>query len=373
MKNPFYTSGYLGAEYFCDRIDETQRLTQLLENGNHVVLMSPRRIGKTGLIQHIFNQKELKKQYNTFLIDIYATKNLAEFTQQFGGTILKTLTGHGEKALKQFLRIASSLRATMSFDQLGVPTWGVELGQADAVQYTLDQIFEYIEKSDKPCIIAIDEFQQITRYPEKNVEALLRTYIQHSRNSHFIFSGSERSLLGQIFHSPARPFFASTSAFPLDVIPEDKYTEFILHHFRRGNKGISLEAIHRTYSLFGGTTWYIQKVMSTLFMLAEKGTTIQEEDVNKAIDQIITDESMNYANILFFLTPRQKQLLTAISKEGQAKEIKGHKFIAKYKLPSPSTIQTSIKTLIEKQIVTENLGTYQVYDKFFSIWLNRTL
>lgn len=60
MKNPFYTSGYPGAEYFCDRIDETQRLTQLLENGNHVVLMSPRRIGKTGLIQHIFNQKELK-------------------------------------------------------------------------------------------------------------------------------------------------------------------------------------------------------------------------------------------------------------------------------------------------------------------------
>ena len=78
MKNPFLTYGYNGPEYFCDRVEETKRLTSLLMNGNHVALMSPRRMGKTGLIRHCFAQQELQKDYYLFLVDIYATKSLSE-------------------------------------------------------------------------------------------------------------------------------------------------------------------------------------------------------------------------------------------------------------------------------------------------------
>lgn len=373
MINPFYTAGYAGPEYFCDRIEETKQLTNFVTNGNNVVLMSPRRMGKTGLIQHVFNQKEIKENYNTFLIDIYATSNLHEMVQQMGNAIVKTLAGRGENALRHFLQMVSSLRATMSFDQFGSPTWGIEMGNMHSADYTLDRIFDYLEASEKPCIVAIDEFQQITRYPEKNVEAILRTRIQHMRNANFIYSGSERTLLSEMFHSYSRPFYCSSSTLPLSPISEDKYTEFILNHFHNSSKDIAVEAIHKTYTIFEGVTWFIQKIMSSLYIYSSKGDTVNENDVNEAIDRILGDESMTYANTLYQLSPRQKQLLIAIGKEGKAKEIKGQQFIKKYGLPGASTIQTTIKTLIDKQLVTDNLGVFEVYDKFFALWLNRNI
>lgn len=371
MLNPFYTNEYAGPEYFCDRKQETERLVSLLTNGNNIVLMSPRRLGKTGLIQHVFQQEEIKSHYNTFIIDIYATSTLEEMVQSMGHSIIRTLAGRGETAMRGFLQVVTSLRAMMTFDQLGNPTWGIERGTMQSPQYTLEQIFAYIEKSDKPCIVAIDEFQQITRYPEKNVEAILRTHIQHCRNGNFIFSGSEQSLLGEMFSSPSRPFFASTHNFSLDKIPEEAYTDFVISHFKANGKDIRTEAIRKTYALFNGVTWYMQKVMSQLFVQTPVGGMCNEENVQDAVNTIISEAGNTYADILYQLTPRQKQLLMAINSEGKAEEIKGNAFISKYHLAGASSIQTTIKTLIDKQLVTSRLGVYEVYDKFFSIWMSR--
>lgn len=126
--NPFITSGYVSAEYFCDRIAETNALTRYITNGNNVALISPRRLGKTGLIEHCFHQKQVKEKYYTFLIDIYATKNLQEFVFEFGKGILNGLKPRGRKTWEQFLNCLSSLRTGISFDFSGNPSWNLELG-----------------------------------------------------------------------------------------------------------------------------------------------------------------------------------------------------------------------------------------------------
>ena len=102
-KNPFLTYGYNGPEYFCDREEETKRLTTLLRNGNHVALMSPRRMGKTGLIRHCFAQQELQKDYYLFIVDIYATKSLAELSYELGKAILSVLKSKERKACERFI------------------------------------------------------------------------------------------------------------------------------------------------------------------------------------------------------------------------------------------------------------------------------
>lgn len=103
--NPFITSGYISAEYFCDRIIETATLTRYITNGNNVALISPRRLGKTGLIEHCFHQKQIKEAYHTFLIDIYATKNLQEFVFELGKGILNGLSHVEEKRGKYFSKV----------------------------------------------------------------------------------------------------------------------------------------------------------------------------------------------------------------------------------------------------------------------------
>lgn len=372
-KNPFITSGYAGPEYFCDREKETHDLIRLLTNGNDVVMKSPRRIGKTGLLYHCFAQKEITDNYNTFIIDIYATKNLQDFIFEMGRCIVNDLKPKGRKAIEKFLEIVSALRPGVSFDIMGNATWSLGIDKPLLSEYALQQIFEYIKQSDKPCLIAIDEFQQITYYPEKNVEALLRTYIQQCNNAQFIFAGSERHLLAEMFNSPARPFFASTSSFPLDTLPLDKYSEFAIRHFKGDNKVLTPEMVELVYNRFEGVTWYLQKIFNQLYMFMQDGESCTEEMIEETINNILDDNSSNYSDLLYQLTARQKQVLVAINREGKARELTSSKFIKKYHLPAASTIQTAVKSLLERQLITHTQGTYEVYDKFLSLWINKNI
>lgn len=372
-KNPFITSGYEGPEYFCDREKETQKLINELVNGNNVVMKSPRRIGKTGLLYHCFNQNEIKENYNTFLIDIYATKNLQDLIFEMGRSIVNALKPKGQKTIEKFLEIVSTLRPGVSFDIMGNATWSLGIDKPMSPEFALEQIFDYIEQSPKPCIIAIDEFQQITYYPEKNVEALLRTHIQRCNNARFVFAGSERHILTEMFNSPARPFFASTSSFPLESLPLDKYSDFTFRHFQNDNKIVTPEIIEIVYNRFEGVTWYLQKIFNQLYMSMQDGEMCTEEMVEDTINIIIDDNSSNYSDLLYQLTARQKQLLIAINREGKARELTSSKFIKKYHLPAASTIQTAVKSLLEKQLITHNQGIYEVYDKFLSLWINRNM
>ena len=173
--NPFITQGYAGPHYFCDRVEETQYLTNLIVNGNNVALISPRRLGKTGLIHHCFQQDAIKENYYTFVVDIYATKSLQELVYELGKSILGTLKPKGRVVWERFLNVLGSLRNSISFDINGMPEWGIGIGDIKAPQATLDEIFSYLEQADKPCIVAIDEFQVVADYPEGNIEAV-RTF-----------------------------------------------------------------------------------------------------------------------------------------------------------------------------------------------------
>ncbi len=234
LKNPFVLNGYAGAEYFCDREQETERLVRLLINGNNVVLMSQRRVGKTDLIRHLFSQKEIKEEFVTVYVDIYPTNNLMEFISALSKAVTEALKPRGKDAIDKFINALASLRSEISFDINGFPTWGIGFGPQVRPEATLEEIFEYINKSKTPCIIAIDEFQQVSKYPNgTQIEALLRSYIQRTPYSRFIFSGSQRHVMAEMFASPARPFFQSSSMFGLPVIPKEVYIDFCEMWFKK--------------------------------------------------------------------------------------------------------------------------------------------
>ena len=370
--NPFITSGYISAEYFCDRIIETATLTRYITNGNNVALISPRRLGKTGLIEHCFHQKQIKEAYHTFLIDIYATKNLQEFVFELGKGILNGLKPRGRKAWEVFLKSLSSLRTSISFDFSGNPSWNLVMGDIKTPTITLDEIFHYLEQADKPCLISIDEFQVIAKYPESDVEATLRTHIQHCSNAKFIYAGSQRHMMGEIFTSPSRPFYQSTAIMELSPIDIDIYTEFIKKHFTENKKIITEETVQEVYQRFEGITWYIQFLANSLYAITAEGEECTVDKVNTAVDNILAQLNFTYSSLLFQLPPKQKEVLIAICKEGKAREITSSKFLKTYKLTA-SSVQGAIKGLLDKDFVTNELGVYSIYDKFFDIWLKKQI
>ena len=369
MINPFVTTGYAGPEYFCDREKETKAVTELLTNGNNIALMSPRRYGKTDLIRHCFSQPEIQDRYLTFIIDIYSTTSLAEMTERLGKSILDVLKSKGEKVWSKFVRTLGSLQGGFSYDAAGVPSWTLSVGDITNPANTLDEIFSYIQNADRHCLIAIDEFQQITRYADKNVEASLRTYIQYCTNANFIFCGSQREMMGAMFTSSSRPFYQSATIINLPPIDEEKYLEFCERHFHNAGKELDEEVVHSLYQQFESTTFYLQKVMNILFMRTEKGCRCTVNDINKAIDYIIDFSADTYEDMLYQLPEKQKLLLLAIAQEGKAQGLTSGKFTKKYGLVSPSSANSAVKGLVDKGLVTSSKGVYQMYDHFFRLWI----
>lgn len=276
LSNPFVIGKYVDKDYFCDREKESELLVHHIMNGRHVTLMSERRMGKTGLIEHVFTNR-LPDEYETFLIDVYTCKNLREMVYLLANEVFKKISKK-QPLLEKLLSIVHSLKATLSYNSLtGQPEFGLGLGEITQPEVTLDEILSYLEASDKVCVVAIDEFQKIASFEEDNIEALLRTRIQHLKKTQFIFAGSERHLLEGIFNDPARPFYNSVVFMQLLPIDENEYIRFCQHLFSLYDKTVSETLVSRLYDCFQGVTWYLQLSMNEAFTIAERGGYVSEE------------------------------------------------------------------------------------------------
>ena len=370
--NPFIVTGKIEPEYFCDRVQESARLVKSITNGNNMVIISPRRMGKTGLIQFCYDKPEIANEYYTFFIDILHTSSLREFTYLLGREIYETLLPRSRKMSDLFIRTLKSISGKFGFDPItGTPTFNVELGDIDRPEYTLDEIFRYLTDADKPCVVAIDEFQQIAKYPEKNIEALLRTHIQKLHNSHFIFAGSERHMMQEMFTSAARPFYHSADILELKAIGPEIYIPFIVGHFEKRNRRIATENVGKVYDLFKGHTYYIQKTFNEAFADTPEGEECSLETIRAAIDNMVASNDTIFREILSNIPEKQKELLYAIAKDGEASRITSAEFIKRHSLTSASSVQSAMKKLLEKDIITEINKVFSVTDKLFAMWMNR--
>ena len=372
-ENPFVTNGYVGPEYFCDRVEETKMLVDFLTNGNNMALMSPRRLGKTDLIKHCFEQPAIKDKYYTFVIDIYATDSFRDFVNIFGKSILEALKPKGRKVWEGFLNVLSSIRSDISFDINGNPVWGLGVGAMVPPQTTLDEIFSYLSSADKHCLVAIDEFQQIVYYHDnKNVEAALRTQIQKCTNANFVFAGSQRHLMSEMFLSPARPFYQSVVPMSLHPIPLENYWAFAEPRFAiSGNRRITREVVEQVYHRFYGVTANIQRIMNLLYMRTPAHETCTVDMIDEAISTYLQMSSEAYATLLRQMPEKQRNVLLAIASEGRVKNISGGKFVHKYRLPSTSSVVSAVTGLLEKDFITQEDSEYFIYDHFFQLWLEK--
>lgn len=370
--NPFIVTGKIDPEYFCDRITESTRLVKSITNGNNMVIISPRRMGKTGLIRFCYDKPEIADEYYTFFIDILHTSSLREFTYLLGREIYETMLPRSRKMAGLFIQTIKSINGKFGFDPItGMPTFNVELGDIDRPEYTLDEIFQYLAHADKPCIVAIDEFQQIAKYPEKNIEAQLRTHIQKLRNCNFIFAGSERHMMQEMFTSAARPFYHSADMLELKAIVPEIYIPFIVGHFEKRNRQIAPDDVVRVYNLFKGHTYYVQKTFNEAFADTPEGGECTLETIRAAIDNMIASNDTIFREILSNIPEKQKELLYAIAKEGEAERITSAAFIKRHSLASASSVQSAMKKLLEKDIITEINKVFSVTDKLFAMWMNR--
>ena len=368
--NPFIIRGYRSEKFFCDRQSETDTLLENIRNQVDTTLYSPRKYGKTGLIFHTLKKADAEG-YTTLYADIFSTLNLNEFINQLSEAILRTFP-QKTPAGKRFMEILKGFRPVFSFDPLnGSPQISFDFNTEKEQESTLKSLFRFLEDQHQKTVVAIDEFQQIADYPEKNVEALLRTEMQRMGDTVFLFSGSRRKVLSQMFNDTNRPFYSSTQTLSLDKIREDRYGAFIKRIFKEGKMSIEDDAVQFILTWTRRHTFYTQYLCNRLW--GQKKEHIALPDVKRAASEILELEESNFLHYRDLLTTQQWRLLIGIAKEERVGQLTSNAFISKYKIGSTTTSARAAETLVEKELVLKTLtkdgAYYEVYNPFFSRWL----
>lgn len=369
LYNPFLLTGYVSPEYFCDRKEESRKIVSALHNGRNITLTSPRRMGKTGLIMHVFNRLAEDGNVACFYVDLYQTDTLSLLVKKLGETVLGSLDTSEDRVINKVFSFFRSLRPVVTVDPLtGSPGFTVDV-RPEHAEMSLVEIFRYMEQADKRCVVAFDEFQTVSTYADKNVESLLRSHIQHLTNVGFIFSGSQRHVLENMFVSASRPFYQSTQMMSLGPIGIDRYYDFAKEKFGSHGQSIEKPVFQRMYDGLYAHTWYVQSVLNRLYETAVPEIT--DAVVDAVLDEIVRENEATYQTFLRLITPVQAAVLRAIAREGSAGGLQSKAFLTRYGLGSASSVKTAATALSDKELIIDGGAEYQVYDRFFALYLRK--
>lgn len=368
--NPFILTPYLSRGLFCDREEETEKLIDYLESGRNVTLISPRRLGKTGLIYRVFDEIAIRgKDYDTIYVDISATSSIDGFIKALSEAVARSLK---KNRVSSFIKTLGGIRPLISYDATtGQPELSFTYRSDSEKQTTLKSILSYLEARERTVVVAIDEFQQIREYEGVNMEAVLRSHIQNLHNVRFIFCGSKQHIMFDMFSNAKRPFYESTVSVPLHKLNVDKYAEFISRLFLQNGKTIDDETTRFIIRWTRDHTFYTQSLCNEVFMLSRK--TVTMEDVFAAMRNLLMAGKEYFLEIQRLISAHQWNLLKAIAKEESVRQPTSSVFISKYGLTSGASVLKSLNALVEKELVlitnTTDGPVYSVYNVFLSRFL----
>ena len=371
VKNPFILAPYVSKELFCDRKEEMDNILQYLRNGRNITLISPRRLGKTGLIYRVFDEiKTGGAEFDAIYVDISATQSIDDFIRLFAQAVVSTLNHRSRIAA--FFSALGGLRPLLSYNAIsGSPELTLTYRGEEEKPTTLGNILSFLESGKKPVVVAIDEFQQIREYEGVNMEAVLRSHIQKLSNVRFIFCGSKKHVMTDMFSSARSPFYDSTTTIPLHKLDVDTYAGFIEEKFLQYGKTIDSDTVRFIINWSKDHTFYTQTLCNETFMISKRQVSM--EDVVTAINRILTANREHFLEIRRLLTAQQWALLRAIAREGAVAHPTASAFLRKYGLSSGASALKSLNALVEKELVlvsnTVDGPVYTVYNVFLSRFL----
>lgn len=370
-ENPFVLEPFVSRDLFCDREVETQTLKNLLFNGCNVSLISPRRLGKTGLIYRLFDELSSEEApYDTLFVDISSSQSLDDFVRLLSESVVSGLKTQSK--IRQFLKTLVQVHPMISYDAItGQPQVTFLYHEETEKKQTLKSILDFLETRPQKVILAIDEFQQVREYEGVNMEALLRTYIQPLHNVRFIFCGSKKHIMVDMFTNAKKPFYESTSFLFLDKLDIPTYSAFIRQKYAERGKTISDEMIEDIIHWTCGHTYYTQSLCNVLYMISEKN--ISFEHLRRAKQYILQSNTDRFLEIKRLITPSQWKMLKAVACEESVSHPTSSEFLGKYRISSGAAALRNLKALLDKELLLETTTlestSYRVYNVFLSRYL----
>ncbi|MEK6782120.1 MAG: AAA family ATPase [Bacteroidota bacterium] len=364
--NPFLVIGYEEG-LFCDREAETDTLLRSLSNRRNTCIISPRRLGKTALIHHVFAQL---KNWVCVYVDLNRCNNLDDFLKTLGSALANVPQANKLSLLQLLTSLKFSVEADPLTGQFNV---GFNLVKPGDSKRPVSELLKALA-THKKVVIALDEFQQVLSFPDSQVEGWLRSEAQLHHSIRFIYSGSHQRVLNEMFGSNKRPFYHSAELMRLGCMDKSIYVNFIVYHFKKGRKAISRETAGFIYDYCFGFTAYIQQICNHLYDLLEKNIT--EELTLRVVGNLLTQYEPFYLKIKKPLSVIQFRALVAIARMKKVYSVTGNEFMSHAKLTNASSASKTVNSLLKYDLIyadTDNKGKefYSIDDVLFIRWLER--
>ena len=372
MENPFAYSNYVTGESFCNRKKERSALLKYIKGSQNVLLFSHRRYGKTSLIRQVIRDiKEQNLNIGTLHVELYGTISEKDFlTRTFRS--LNQLESNIDRLLKSISTALKNVKLNLSIDPAtGATSVSPSFGAANEAMFLeelMNIILTYSQK--RKLVIAFDEFQEVANYSEEGFEKRLRSFIQQHSNICYIFSGSQRHLITEMFNSTNRAFYKLADSFPLDKIETKYYIPWAQNLFRRKNIHLKAELIEDIATKFENHPMYIQNFLFHLWdEPGEKG--FSSELIDKIENSIIERRSLEHIVLWETLSINQKKTLKLILLN-DGSNLFNADALKSVNLKTGSLVSKALSSLIKKEIIVKN-GHYIIQDIVFKKWLQKTL
>ncbi|MCY6329921.1 ATP-binding protein [Bacteroides fragilis] len=372
MKSPFQYGTLVDKENFVNRVEERKQLKELLGSGINVMLISPRRWGKSSLVKVAMDElMHEDKQVRVCYIDAFSIKTESEFYRIFAREVIACAASTLEKRLedvRHFLKTVSpsiTLKSTptdtMSFDLK------FELEERDVMEILKLPEKIAIAKSIR-LIVCIDEFQQLAQLSGyRDLEGKMRSVWQKQQQVSYCFYGSKRHMMLDIFNNSSNPFYRFGQVLFLQKIKKEEWVPFIVNAFKRTNKEISKEQAEQLCDIVKCHSWYLQQLC--YFVWSGTSDKVTDETIEMRTRQLIDTNMPMFMNDTENLTAAQTAMLRAVA-NGEYR-FNSIPVVRKYELGSAQTITRNKRMLTERDFIEKEGELYVFSDPVFERWFKR--
>jgi uncharacterized protein len=370
MRNPFEYGGIVSGQAFCNRHAEKADLLRTIRNKEKVFVFSERRFGKTSLVQSVI-AKLPKKDTVAAYVDLWPTDDEATFVIALAKAITSSMSTSIEKMLGIGRELFGSLVPTITASDEGKPELSFGLNKNAKIDRALEEVLETPARiaNKKNVVLVFDEFQQILEYQSDLVERKLRSVIQKHRNVAYIFLGSRRHLIQKMFMDKSRPLYRAGAHYPLGTIAEKYWIPFIRQHFKATDRAIPDELIHSICTSTQGHPFYTQHLCHAVWELCEHKETVTAEMLQDATGLLLQRENYAYTTLWESLAFNQRKFLRGLAHEAAKVQPFSAEFIGTYALGSASNVQRVVDSLLEKDVIDRDNGSFLISDRFFRLWV----
>ena len=371
MEKAFVYGMSVEGDNFTDRVKETLRLKLDFENGINVVLVSPRRIGKSSVVQKVI--KEITNpEIKTVFMDIYDCRSEYDFYNRFASELLKQTATKSEQVIENIKRFLVRLTPKIAFSPEPMSEYSLSLGITPQ-NYQPEEILQLPEMIGKAqgvhIVVCIDEFQQIGEMSDTlTIQKRLRGIWQHQRNVSYCLFGSKKHLMTKLFQNRKMPFYQFGEMMYLDKIPTADWVPFICSRFESHGKQISEELAKRICETVDGNSSYVQQLAWNVLAETENVTT--EEDFNRGVDALLAQCSALFEEQLKGLTGYQMNFIRALC-DGVSSDFSSKAILETYNLGSKSNVSRIKGALQDKEMIDFDKDSVYLEDPVFKIWYKR--